>query len=80
MANWCDHCQRQFMGFHQCSAFVPPEVKVPPPDLTPVARLEERPLQREPGSTPGGSSTYRYRDPERRKAYMRNLMRARRGK
>jgi hypothetical protein len=47
---------------------------------TPVARLEERPLQREPGSTPGGSSTYRYRDPERRKAYMRNLMRARRGK
>ena len=47
--------------------------------LAPVARLEERPPG-EPGSTPGGSLTYRYRNPERRREYMKNLMRARRAR
>ena len=53
--------------------------------VAPVARLEERPDKghaevREPGSTPGGGVTYRYRNPERRREYMKNLMRARRAK
>jgi hypothetical protein len=49
-----------------------------------VARLDERLADRasskEPGSTPGGGVTYRYRDPERRREYMKNLMRARRAR
>ena len=33
-----------------------------------------------PDAKPGGAGTYRYRDVEKRKAYMRELMQRRRGK
>jgi hypothetical protein len=71
LTNWCDRCQRRFMGFHECSAFVPVELKHPPATLSP----EEAPAAKE---SAGG--TYRYRDAEKWRAYMRDYMRKRRGR